>query len=141
DDSGSSWQPYRVDEQGLFYNPANGHYYEYVSAPGMTWADAKAAAESRELFGLKGYLATVTSAEENAFITPKLGGDGWMGASDAAIEGQWRWVTGPEAGTLFWTGTGSGSSVDGNYENWGDGEPNNAGEEDYAHFISSNGKW
>ena len=141
DDSGTSWQPYRVDEQGLFYNPANGHYYEYVSAPGMTWADAKAAAESRELFGLKGYLATVTSAEENAFITPKLGGDGWMGASDAAIEGQWRWVTGPEAGTLFWTGTGSGSSVDGNYENWGDGEPNNAGEEDYAHFISSNGKW
>ncbi|POB00800.1 DUF4347 domain-containing protein, partial [Halopseudomonas oceani] len=141
DDNGTNWQAYRVDEQGLFYNPANGHYYEYVSAPGMTWADAKAAAESRELFGLKGYLATVTSAEENAFITPKLGGDGWMGASDAAVEGQWRWVTGPEAGTLFWTGTGSGSSVDGNYENWGDGEPNNAGEEDYAHFISSNGNW
>ena len=141
DDNGSSWQAYRVDEQGLFYNPENGHYYEYVSAPGMTWEAARAEAESRELFGLKGYLATVTSAEENAFITPKLGGDGWMGASDAAIEGQWRWVTGPEAGTLFWTGTGSGSSVDGNYENWGDGEPNNAGEEDYAHFISSNGKW
>jgi VCBS repeat-containing protein len=131
DDSGNSWQPYRVDEQGLFYNPANGHYYEYVSAPGITWDAAKTAAESRTLFGLNGYLATVTSAEENAFISPKLGGDGWMGASDAASEGVWRWVTGPEAGTL----------LSASYDNWRPGEPNDSGGEDVAHFYDGVGDW
>src|SRR5262249_35620494 len=38
-------------------NPANGHYYKVISVPGgITWLDAKAAAEA-----LGGYLATITS--------------------------------------------------------------------------------
>ncbi|MBF6624908.1 MAG: DUF4347 domain-containing protein, partial [Pseudomonas stutzeri] len=157
DDNGDSWQPYRVNEQGLFFNSLNGHYYEYISAPGLSWDAAKIAAEQRSLFGLDGYLATVTSQAENDFVTPRLGGDGWIGASDAEQEGIWRWVTGPEAGTQFWTGDTSagtsatstyGSSFNGGYANWAQSEPNNSdanrGGEDVAHFYASGanaGKW
>jgi len=70
----------------------------------------------------------------------KLAGQGWIGASDTDTEGQWRWVTGPEAGTQFWQGTGSGSAVGGEYNNWASGEPNDASGEDYAHFLSD-GNW
>ncbi|MDX1927618.1 MAG: Calx-beta domain-containing protein [Pirellulaceae bacterium] len=121
-------------------NPANGHFYEFVSAQGGSWTSAKAGAESRTLFGLQGYLATVTSASENAFIAGKLIGQGWMGASDVEVEGTWRWVTGPEAGQEFWQGAGGGSAVNGMYNNWTPGEPNNFGPfgEDYAHFRIDN---
>ena len=62
------------------FNPANGHSYEFVDAGGnITWLAAKAAAASRSLFGMQGYLATVTSASENAFIQTKLVAQGWMG--------------------------------------------------------------
>ena len=60
-------------------------------------------------------------------------GVGWIGGSDQEEEGTWKWVTGPEAGTVFWNGLSSGSSP--NYANWNSGEPNNAGNEDYAHIT------
>ncbi|MHC0039064.1 OmpL47-type beta-barrel domain-containing protein [Pseudoneobacillus sp. C159] len=83
------------------YNSDTGHFYEYVSARGISWQDAKASAESKSLYGVQGYLATITSAQENQFITSILSGLGWIGASDAEVEGEWKWVTGPESGTLF----------------------------------------
>ena len=119
-------------------NPANGHFYEFVPSSGISWTAAESAASSRSLFGLQGYLATITSATENVFVIDKLQGNGWIGASDAAVEGQWRWVTGPETGTLFWQGTQTGTSVSGLYNNWTSGvEPNNSPNEDYAHIIQS----
>ncbi|PKN55238.1 MAG: hypothetical protein CVU56_22425 [Deltaproteobacteria bacterium HGW-Deltaproteobacteria-14] len=78
---------------------ATGHFYEYVAKPATgqyLWETARAAASARRYFGLEGYLVTVTSAAENAFVSAKLAGQGWMGASDAAVERTWRWVTGPE---------------------------------------------
>lgn len=140
DDNGVHWHDYFVDEVGKFFYQDNKHYYEFVSAPGITWTDAKTAAEAKTLYGLNGYLSTVTSAAENNFVAPKLGGQGWMGASDANVEGEWFWVTGPESGTQFWSGTGSGNAVGGKYNNWATGEPNDSSGEDYAHFLS-NGKW
>src|SRR5687768_404607 len=42
----------------------NGHFYEVVAAPGgITWGNAGFSATDRG-----GYLATITSAEENAFV-------------------------------------------------------------------------
>jgi len=117
----------------------NGHFYEFVSASGISWTAARDAAATRTLYGLQGYLATVTSANENSFIASKLAGQGWMGASDAA-EGDWQWATGPESGTSFWSGLSNGNAVNGEYNNWSGGEPNNAGNEDYAHFLVS-GAW
>lgn len=43
--------------------PETGHYYEFVSDPGISWSDAVSAAASRTYFGLQGYLVTITSQE------------------------------------------------------------------------------
>ncbi|NJB70643.1 hypothetical protein GGR42_001105 [Saonia flava] len=126
--------------------PDTGHYYEYVPDLGITWTDANAAASARTHFGLQGYLATLTSQEEADFSGSQAPGVGWIGGSDAAVEGDWRWVTGPEAGTPFWTGTAGGSvTAPFNYAFWNTNEPNQAGNEDYAHIthpnVNPNGSW
>lgn len=53
------------------------------------WEDARADAETsaRQLFGLTGYLATVTSSAENTCASSTITGAwGWMGASDRECE-------------------------------------------------------
>ena len=124
------------------FNPTTGHFYEFVPSPGIAWTTARSAALGRNIFGLKGYLATLTSAAENTFAFSKVNSVGWIGASDAAVEGDWRWMDGPEAGLLFYRGLGTsnGAPVGGNYNNWATGEPNDAGNEDYAHYLA-NGQW
>ena len=117
--------------------PDNGHFYEFVAGTNPNWNDAKATADNKSLFGLQRYLATITSAAENAFVFNKLQGNGWLGATDTADEGTWEWVTGPEAGTVFCIGTGTCVSSGGAYTNWDGGEPNQSGNEDYAHMIGN----
>ena len=116
------------------------HFYEFVRSPGITWTNARTAAASRTFAGYTGYLATVTSSGENAFVTAKCAGAGWLGGSDAASEGTWKWMTGPEAGTQFWSGAATGSAVGGQYTNWTNGlEPNNSGgTENYLHILGPN---
>ncbi len=113
--------------------PLTGHYYEFVKDIGITWTDAKIAAENRAYFGLKGYLATLTSQQEANLAGKQTTGAGWIGGSDAETEGVWKWVTGPEAGTIFWNGDYTGSTP--NFAFWNTGEPNNLGNEDYAHIT------
>ena len=116
-----------------------GHFYEFVPVT-CTWSTAKTAAEGRTLYGLEGYLATITSQAENDFIRQKLAADAWIGGSDEAVEGTWRWVTGPESGTQFSSGS---TPVGGQFTNWNTGEPNNLGGEDYTEIFSTDGvgKW
>ncbi|OGS73649.1 MAG: hypothetical protein A3F91_14640 [Flavobacteria bacterium RIFCSPLOWO2_12_FULL_35_11] len=125
------------------YLPSTGHFYEYVSDVGITWQNAKTAAEARTYYGLKGYLATITSAEEAKLSGEQAAGAGWIGGSDAASEGTWKWVTGPENGTVFWNGGINGSTP--NFAFWNSGEPNQAGDEDYAHVtapgVGKPGSW
>ncbi len=122
------------------YNPDNGHFYEFISQPGVTWTEARAAALGRSLFGLRGYLATITSAEENQFAFSKAQAVGWIGGSDADVEGEWRWMDGPEAGQQFWQGLSDGAPVGGMYNAWSANEPNDLNGEDYAHFLNT-GLW
>ncbi|SNZ02007.1 proprotein convertase P-domain-containing protein [Flagellimonas pacifica] len=124
--------------------PPTGHYYEFIAHPGITWTDARDAAALRTYFGLQGYLATLTSQPEADFSGSQAQGVGWIGGSDATTEGVWNWVTGPEAGTNFWNGGVGGSTP--NFAFWNSGEPNNAGNEDYAHITdpsvtTSPGSW
>ncbi len=123
------------------YFPTNGHFYEFVAAPSITWDDAKTAAAARYIFGgIQGYLATITSQAENDFAFSKVNAQGWLGGSDRAVRGNFFWVTGPEGlmgtqGLQFYQGLGSGHGVPGVYNNFAPGEPNNdLGVEDSVHF-------
>jgi hypothetical protein len=150
---------------GPLFNPVTGHFYNFINrrldgtdAFGISWTQARAEAAdpANKLFGLQGYLATMTSAQENDFAASKLLQTGWMGGSDAAVEGEWRWVTGPEGfeeggqGQQFWQGEepfNGGHPVAGRYSNWNvldltahpgsDDEPNNqdASGENFTHMI------
>jgi len=104
----------------------NGRYYEYVPDK-LTWTRARDAAAQRRHNGTHGRLVVVTSEEQNAFLQKQLPGKGakaWIGLTDAAEEGVYRWVD----------GTGA------RYTNWAPGEPNNAGDE---HFVEMypDGRW
>lgn len=95
----------------------NGHWYDYVPAisifAGIRFDTAQSAAQASSHLGMAGYLATITSPAEQDFITASFAflvgfgatGSAWLGASDVAQEGDWRWLGGPEAGqALGWTG-------------------------------------
>ena len=122
---------------GWVLNNANGHYYKVVTAS-LNWAAAETAAETAG-----GHLATITSAAENSFILGLMspGQALLIGATDAAVEGTWKWAVGPEAGTAFWLGAANGGAVGGNYARWNAGEPNDSGNEDVATIQSSTGGW
>lgn len=127
---------------GEVFFAGTGHLYEYVSST-LTWGSAKTAAEGRSKYGATGYLATITSQAENDFVSARLLNAGWMGASDSASEGAWRWVTGPENGTQFCSGNNPCNSVSSRYTNWNTGEPNDSSSnEDCGQFLAGGtGRW
>jgi hypothetical protein len=103
---------------------ANGHFYQYINTPtagnilfnGFNFGTYR---------GLQGYLSTVTSSAENSLIGSliSVNPDAWvyLGGTDSAVESEWKWAGGPEAGVLFWKGYTKvipGSAVNGAYTNW-----------------------
>ncbi len=58
------------------------------------------------------------------------------------MEGVWKWMTGPEAGSVFWHGGINGSAPTRPYANWpAGGESNNLLDEDYDHINQINSYW
>src|SRR4051812_5127405 len=124
----------------------NGHYYKAVMEPNLLWEEARAHAEQSTFNGVHGYLATITSAEEDQFIEnlrqrAAPGGYGalWVGGSQIGTgilpTDGWYWVNGE--GPIPTRAGGDG------YSNWQQGEPNDywgAGSEGYlsvGHFNTS----
>jgi hypothetical protein len=118
-------------DSGQVFCPATGHYYQRIDTA-RTWDAAKAYCETLDSPDGKshGYLATITSNEEDQFVQhlTSRGTRAWIGGSDEDDEGEWRWETGPEQGKQFWEGRGAdngGYPVGGMYTGWKDGtEPN-----------------
>ncbi|MGF7138229.1 HYR domain-containing protein [Roseimarinus sediminis] len=97
----------------------NGHTYFLSNSmvpPETAHANALAAG---------GYLATIADAQENQFISNMHPDRIWIGYTDRDVEGSWRWITNEPV----------------NYTNWSAGEPNNAGNEDWAVINWSGPTW
>jgi hypothetical protein len=131
-----------VNPTGFFYNGTNGHFYRPVST-GTTYTGARAAALNTTFKGQTGYLVTITSADEDAFVFNNVPQTNiWFALTDEAVEGQWRIDAGPEAGTLIKTSNGQTTgNIQGQYNNWAPGEPNNSGNEDYAVTKWNGSQW
>lgn len=115
--------------EGLAYNPQNQHFYRFMQGK-ISGTNAFAAAAAQKEFGLTGYLASITSDDENSFVALKVEGalNVWIGASDSAKEGEWKWVGGPDDGKQFWSGNCKnvdGKPVEGYFAQWATSEPNN----------------
>jgi flagellin-like hook-associated protein FlgL len=132
---------------GLVYFPGNRSFYMLGGV--ANWATSNANAQAATINepqgvdgvqGVTGHLANITSQEENDFINALAPGNVWLGGGDGAVEGEWRWLAGPEAGQQFWQGGVAGNTVGGSYANWGAGEPNNSGNEDTVH-MRADGRW
>jgi hypothetical protein len=66
----------------------------------------------------------------------------WAGGSDAAEEGTWRWITGPEAGQLFYKGNARDpGSACYQFCAWSSGEPNDFANEDVLVMNWANYRW
>lgn len=116
--------------------PKNMSFYRAVRYPaGATAAEkshavAAAAAKTTTWAGITGYLANITTPEENEFVERAIGGarNVWIGGSDETTEGTWVFTDGPEKGTRFWSGNCTsvdGTAVTGAFTKWATGEPNN----------------
>ena len=123
-----------VNPIGFFYNGVNGHFYRPISN-GTTYTGARAASLLTTFKGQQGYLVTITSASENAFIYSNVPqGNIWFAATDEVKDGTWVIDAGPEKGTVMKTSNGqTAGNIPGVYNNWANGEPNgNNGSENYA---------
>ena len=102
-----------------------GHKYLYVGKE-MPWEDAKIYAESAG-----GHLVTIADKSENTFVYDLARKNGcysstWIGLSDAAQEGVWKWVTAEPVV----------------YTDWFRGEPNGGRNENYVDLgFSAPYKW
>ncbi|KGM16953.1 hypothetical protein N867_12785 [Actinotalea fermentans ATCC 43279 = JCM 9966 = DSM 3133] len=131
-------------QAGIVFGPATGHFYEFVPAAKIGWDTARTAAAGRDFLERPGYLVTITSSAENAIVTSRIpqAKNVWIGAKATGPVGgyarEWRWDTGPEAGTVIARCTQLLGVCDfapgGSYGNWASGEPNNQDD-------ASGGEW
>lgn len=115
------------------YYSENGHYYEAIYVPDITWDEANTTVQSLSYLGMKGHLATINNADENNFIFSNLNLvysksyliGAFQPTDSSEPDGGWQWVTGEP-----WS-----------YTNWYQNEPNNEGEENWAAMLTASGAW
>ncbi|MCL4285998.1 MAG: PEP-CTERM sorting domain-containing protein [Fimbriimonadaceae bacterium] len=113
----------------VIYNPSNDSYYELVETA-KSWSNSRADADARSYLGRAGHLATLTSADENAFVMANFSMPfrtwigGWQPEGDSDVNAPWEWVTGESF----------------SFSNWGPGEPNGGLSENHLDILF-NGNW
>ena len=132
-----------INPTGYYYNGVNGHFYKPVTT-GVTYTAARAASLTTTFKGQTGYLLTLTSASEDAFIQANVPQTNiWFAATDEVVDGRWVIDAGPEKGTVMKTANGqTAGNIAGVYNNWAAGEPNGANHsEDYAVTKWNGSQW
>jgi hypothetical protein len=151
-------------EAGRTYDPTTGHSYKFVNTP-LSWSEARDAAKLMTYKGKSGYLPSISTASENTFVANKSGADDiWIGTTadltyvnsartaaglplivdDTKVKGEHYWVGGAETGINYSTGLVTVVAVNGLYNSWADGEPNNfRGDEacGVTNWSGSKGGW
>ena len=104
----------------IYMGTYEGSHY-YCSLKGDSWENAQ-----QTCLSLGGSLAKISNSGENLFLANQLpASSAWIGASDAVVEGQFRWT--------------DGSML--SYSNWYPGQPNDYGmQQDYVE-LRNNGEW
>ena len=103
----------------------NGHRYVRYDYS-VSWHMAKSLCER-----MGGHLVTITSDNEfntvkSLYLSQSTNPRIWIGATDKAKEGQWKWITGES-----WS-----------YTKWSTGQPDNSGSvENYGEMWESDGSW
>ncbi len=155
--------------QDTFYDVDTQHYYQYIPyttadlSASPTWIDAYNSAKGMTFMGKTGYLATITSLDEDEYVY-SLSGDsvGWLGGTvlqPGATEGalyydgfssddndcvtNWYWACGPERGDVLYSARTydvHNSADDTNvYYNWAPTEPNNSPNENCLSVLCGSG--
>ncbi len=118
-------------------NGPGGHYYQVVREGNLLWEEARIKAAQSTFNGVHGYLATITSAEEDQFvdslrakIDPILSVwlGGWQQTNTLSSTEGWFWVNGE--------GAIPGQNGGTNYSNWINGDPNDPTGPDSEQFLA-----
>lgn len=110
------------------------------SEPARSWQQAMQYCSNRDL-----NLTLIESKEENAFIYEtlvhlELRGDVWMGATDQDDEELWTWALGDDSDDWIpFYDQDEEEPIDGAFNDWRDGEPNDDGGEDCGIFEDLGG--
>jgi hypothetical protein len=116
-----------------------GHTYAFCDGP-LSWNDAQNDCVAK---GMR--LVRIDDAAENAWVQAtafanvppndnRLAVWRWLGATEIAVPGEWRWTD----GTLFWLGGSNGSAQNGLYANWVSGSPKTTGEDNFCGLMQHN---
>eukprot|EP00760_Papus_ankaliazontas_P038522 PhM_4_TR9165/c0_g1_i1/m.68593 len=110
------------------------HYYHVKVTDQLQQPQGREYCKETSVFGFHGYLATLTSANENnaAKAAILLSTSVWFGLSDGETANVYKWLDGPEAGQLA------------TYFNWDSGEPNDKKDntnDEIAVELYTDGTW
>jgi len=117
-----------------------GHAYAFCFTP-LPWSSAS---NDCSVKGMR--LARIDDAAENAWMqsiafanVPDVSSQywPWIGGTDLAVVGEWRWTD----GALFWLGGSNGAAQGGLYENWVAGSPTTNGAATDCAILQHAGFW
>ncbi len=113
----------------------NGSCY-FLGTDSVDWDTARTNCRAR---GRGWDLATIRSSDAHAFVATLLQQDTAIGATDAAVDGTWRWVT---DSLQFWSGDEAGMATNSAFTAWDPAQPTAGNGESCArYFKNADNEW